>query len=84
MGYKFFFSFGLRTATTGDFPALAERVCSEHTCSFQRSSANVYSNFQDLKISFGICLDSTASRPLPLETVKELDTCVFVSQSVNV
>lgn len=76
------FTFGLRTAMAGDFPHWQERVCSEHTRSFQGRSANFYSNFQDLKISFGICLDGTATQPL--ETVKELVTYVFVYQLVNV
>lgn len=78
------FTFSLRTATAGDFPHWQERICSGHTCSFQGSSANDYSDFQNLKTSFGICLNGTATQPLPLETAKELVTSVFVYPPVNV
>lgn len=79
-----FFTFSLKTATAGNLPHLQEGIFSEHTCSFQGSSANDYSDFQNLKTSFGICLNGTATQPLPLETVKELVTYVFVYPPVNV
>lgn len=78
------FTFSLRTAMAGDFSHWQEGICSEHTCSFQGSSANDYSDFQNLKTSFGICLNGTATQPLPLETAKELVTYVFVYPPVNV
>lgn len=77
-------TFSKRTAVAGDFPHWQEGICSEHTCSFQESSANDYSDFQNLKTSFGIYLNGTATQPLPLETVKELVTYVFVYPPVNV
>lgn len=78
------FTFSSRTAMAGDFPNWQEGICSEHTCSFQGSFANDYSDFQNLKTFFGICLNSTATQPLPLEAAKELVTYVFVYPPVNV